>query len=373
MKKRRLKRHIKRTGHAVQQLASLNHGPWRWAVGVQAGLAMGLPVALFTFLENRSFGLMASMGGFTVLYCAARTARERMLALPLVAAGLVAASLLGVLCSGNEWLSMACLVVVAAFACILSLGSGLGPPGPIMFILVAALSAHIAAAAVGPGEAAVPVFKIPLLVAAGAVLAYLIAIIIQALPFMHKPAHPEQGLPPLSLHIRLDKTSKIITARIVAAVILAGLVSRSLEAYRAYWVIITAVAILQAAEDRRLTTVRAIQRMLGTLLGIVLFEGILFIQPSGLLLVLIIMFLQFATEVVVTRNYVLALIFITPLALVNSTIGHATNVSVTMQGRVLDTLLGAAIAMLVLWIVESLWKKIYKPSKAPRFPEAGLS
>ncbi|HRQ51137.1 MAG TPA: hypothetical protein PLR74_11410, partial [Agriterribacter sp.] len=140
MKKRNIRHHIKRAEYTAQKITSLNKGPWRWAAGVQAGLAMGLPVALFTLLGNQSLGLMASLGGFTALYCAARSTRERMFALPLVGAGLVAASSLGVLCSGNEWLGTVCLVVVALLACILSMGSKLGPPGPIMFILVAAVS-----------------------------------------------------------------------------------------------------------------------------------------------------------------------------------------------------------------------------------------
>ncbi|HRP58138.1 FUSC family protein [Agriterribacter sp.] len=367
MKKRNVRHHIKRMGHTAQQVAALNKGPWRWAVGVQAGFAMGLPVALFTFLGNQSLGLMASLGGFTALYCAARSTRERMLALPLVAAGLVAASAIGVLCSGNAWLSMAALVVVAAVACIFTMGSRLGPPGPIMFILVAAVSSHLAAP-VSSGGAAVAGYTVPMLVALGSILAYLAVMAMQALPFLRNPA---AALPPLSLRIRLDKTGRVITARIVAAVMVAKLAASPLAAHRAYWVVIAAVAILQAAKDRRLTTVRAIQRVLGTLLGIVLFEALLFVNPTGFLLVLIIMALQFATEVVVTRNYVLALIFITPLALTNTTIGPNANISVTMQGRVLDTLLGAAIAMLVLWIVESLWKKIYNASKASRPQKQG--
>ena len=66
------------------------------------------------------------------------------------------------------------------------------------------------------------------------------------------------------------------------------------------------------------------------------------------------MLLQFATEVVVTRNYVLALIFITPLALSNSTIGHLAESVVTVEGRILDTFLGAVIAMAVFWAGEAI-------------------
>ena len=34
--------------HAARSLVSLNDVPWRWSAGVQAGLAMGAPLAAFT-------------------------------------------------------------------------------------------------------------------------------------------------------------------------------------------------------------------------------------------------------------------------------------------------------------------------------------
>lgn len=52
--------------------------------------------------------------------------------------------------------------------------------------------------------------------------------------------------------------------------------------------------------------------------------------------------LQGATEVV-ARYYALALLFITPLALVNATVGQAGSALATVQGRVLDMLLGPAL------------------------------
>lgn len=70
-------------------------------------------------------------------------------------------------------------------------------------------------------------------------------------------------------------------------------------------------------------------------------------QPSGLGLVALLMLLQAATEVVVARNYALALLFITPLALINSTAGHAGSSLVPVEGRMLDTLLGAGLALAV--------------------------
>jgi len=111
---------------------------------------------------------------------------------------------------------------------------------------------------------------------------------------------------------------------------------------------------LQSGHNRRLTNIKALHRVLGTLLGVLIFEAIMLVKPSGLLLVMIIAILQFATEVVVGRNYGLALLFITPLALTNSTASATGNINITIQGRMSDMLFGAIIAMLVFWIGEWL-------------------
>jgi uncharacterized membrane protein YccC len=353
MKKRAIRRHIVRTGRAVKSVTTLNDGPWRWEVGVRAGLAMGLPVAIFTFAGNQSLGLMASLGGFTALYCASRNPVERLRILPLVAIGLVIASTLGVLCSANEWLTISCLIVVSALACMLTIGTGLGPPGPIMFVLVAAVSGHLAAPK-SLGGAAVPGKIIPALVAVGAALAYLVVVAPMILPRKRKNIVPATAPVQFFRGIQFDNITASISLRVVAGVIIAALLSRQLGAFRSYWVIIAVVAILQGSHDRRLSFIRAVQRVLGTFLGVLSFELIVMTNPSRIWFILIIMLLQFATEVVVTRNYVLALIFITPLALSNSTIGRLAESNVTVEGRILDTLLGAAIAMAVFWAGEAI-------------------
>jgi fusaric acid resistance family protein len=45
----------------------------------------------------------------------------------------------------NVWLRIVCLVAVAAVACTIVFGVGLGPPGPMQFVLVAGVSSHLAA------------------------------------------------------------------------------------------------------------------------------------------------------------------------------------------------------------------------------------
>jgi len=348
MKKIRFLRHVSNASQAVGTITTLNDAPWRWKQGIHAGLAMGLPVAIFTFAGQQSYGLIASLGGFVALYCADRDMKDRIIALPFVAIGLIIASGLGILSAFNEWLTIACLILVTTLSVIFTIGIQLGPPGPIMFILMTAVSNHLAAPE-RLGGAAVPGHTILILVAIGSAMAYLVILLSMLIrPDGQDGKNTEQR--PLSMDIKFDRLAASMAIRIVLCVIFASVISKPLEVHRSYWVIIAAVAVLQGGNnDKQTTTVRAIQRLLGTLLGVLVFETIAFTEPAGLWIVSIIMLLQFATQVVIARNYTLALIFITPLALVTTTIGYLSDSDVSVQGRIIDTLLGSVIALIVFW------------------------
>lgn len=364
-----MQRYVPRTRRAVRSLIQLHPAPWRWKVGMEAGLALGLPLGLFTALGQQGWGLQAGLGAFTALYGASLSRRDRMDLLPLVAAGLVFASALGVACAGSLWLSNACLVVVSAVACIVALGIRLGPPGPMMFVLVSAVSAHLARPKT-LGGVGLPGLPLVGLVAVGAALAYLVIIAPLLLPSVRRRHGSPLGLRVLYPHFKLDREVALMALRVVMGVLITCLVSRPLGAHRTYWVVLSAVAVLQSSASRQLTTIRGLQRMIGTLLGIGVFELLTLTQPSGLWLVALLMVLQAATEVVVARNYALALLFITPMALLNSTAGHPGNTLISVEGRVFDTLLGATIALLLFWLSEWLVRRLPlfsqpKPADAP--------
>lgn len=135
---------------------------------------------------------------------------------------------------------------------------------------------------------------------------------------------------------------------------LAGLISFPLGIPRAYWVMLAAVAVLQATSGVRYTVTRAVQRI-GTLLGVGVFWLVISLQPQGLWLVLTVCLLQAGIEVVIGRNYGLGLLLITPIALLVSTSGSSSGLGQIIGLRVLDTLLGAVIALIVLFGLEYLY------------------
>jgi hypothetical protein len=344
--------------HAVRSLLSLNEAPWRWSAGVQAAFASGVPLAAFTVAGHQSLGLIAVLGAFTALYCANLPLSDRLSALPLVGVGFVIASVLGVLCAANAWLTSACFIVVAVLACTIAFRVDLGPPGPMQFVLVTGISGHIAAPA-ELGGASMNGPLIPLLVAVGAISAYLLVIAPLALPSVRRREGKSAGLSAVFPFAPFDEETTVITIRVVAAVAAASLVSLPLGVNRTYWVVMVAGAVLQASHVRRLTVIRTIQRVLGTVVGVGVFALLVAVQPSAIWLVAVVALLQLAIEVVVGRNYGLALIFITPLALLISRAVRPDDPVVLAGERIGDTVLGAVVAMVVLWTGE--WVRAQRP------------
>ena len=124
---------------------------------------------------------------------------------------------------------------------------------------------------------------------------------------------------------------------------------RSLD--HAYWAMAAAVLMLHQGFDWRRTVQRGIERTLGTWIGLVLAGGILIAAPGGPWLALIVGALQFLIEMFVVRNYTVAVIFITPAALTIASGGHhLANVPDFLLARGIDTVIGCAVALLVLWL-----------------------
>jgi uncharacterized membrane protein YccC len=92
-----------------------------------------------------------------------------------------------------------------------------------------------------------------------------------------------------------------------------------------------------------------VERMSGTLVGLLLAGVILAVHPQGLWLVLTLMSLQFVIEMSVTRNYALAVVFITAAALTIAAGGHPVpDVGHMLWVRGVDTFIGCATGLAIL-------------------------
>lgn len=119
-----------------------------------------------------------------------------------------------------------------------------------------------------------------------------------------------------------------------------------------YWAIAFSALVLHQGGPRVARTYRAVHRLLGTVAGLGVFLILSLLQPAGWWIVALVVGFQFVIELLVTRNYGLTVTLITPLALLISSGGRFEGDQWVLVGeRLLDTIVGVAVALVVLWAV----------------------
>jgi hypothetical protein len=315
-----------------------SRGP-RWPLATQAASAIALPIAVMTLLGQSAWGYVAASGAFAILYAGSAAVADRLRIVPFAALGLLASGALGVLLAGDALRVSIGVIVVAIVSAALAFGFRLGPPGPLFFVLIFGLSAHV----VADGAIAPSVYLAAL--AAGLVFSLLIA----ATPLVlrrHRSttARPLRDLLPGP---SLDADARMLLLRVSLVAIIGVLLGLVVDPDRTYWIVGSGVAVIGVAAVRRAAFERGLHRMLGTVVGAGLYLALALLHPSGLWLALLLGALQFTIELVVVRHYALALVFITPLVLLLTGAATGSMGSLDVVGeRIVDTLVGAALGAL---------------------------
>ncbi|WP_235846867.1 FUSC family protein [Neobacillus soli] len=145
-----------------------------------------------------------------------------------------------------------------------------------------------------------------------------------------------------------DKNSIVFLSAIRYGAILtiAAIVAYSFDFYRSFWIPLSCAAVMLGSTIMS-TFHRAIQRTLGTIIGILAASIILSAKPQGILIVFIIFALTTLTELYIVRNYALAAMFITPNALlIAESSTHLHKLSFFATARIIDVLIGCFIGLL---------------------------
>ena len=161
----------------------------------------------------------------------------------------------------------------------------------------------------------------------------------------------------VSLPTRLAPAWTWQPVRFVVAVGVAGTLATALSAVlgvgHPYWAMVAAVAPLTARGVSR-QMVRAGHRIIGTLLGLVTGAALLVLGLGPVATVLVVVVLQVLTELVVGRNYGLAMLFITPLALLMGQLASPRPAASLLLDRGVETLVGGAVAVAIVLLEQSL-------------------
>ncbi|OAH57745.1 hypothetical protein AWH48_01620 [Domibacillus aminovorans] len=114
-----------------------------------------------------------------------------------------------------------------------------------------------------------------------------------------------------------DKNSIVFLSSVKYGTVLtfAAIIAYTFDFNRSYWIPLSCAAVMSGATIIA-TFHRAVQRFLGTIVGILVASIILSSTPQGYIIAIIILVLTFFTELFIVRNYGFAAMFFTPSALI---------------------------------------------------------
>ncbi|MDW4905758.1 FUSC family protein [Streptomyces sp. ADMS] len=135
-----------------------------------------------------------------------------------------------------------------------------------------------------------------------------------------------------------------LAARTALGCALAGYASLALGIGRPYWALVTAASLYQA--NVTLTWNRTVQRTVGNLAGVLLFAALVPLAHLGpIALVLCCLALNFGAEALMSRNYWLGSVCVTPMALLVTEFTGFQDPGRLMAERIVDTFVGALLGL----------------------------
>lgn len=297
---------------------------------VQATVSVTGAVLLVVLLDRTAWTAYAAFGAFAATYGRGQPPTERLrrqaLGALLLVTCVTAGAAVGTLADRDWWLVLGGGVVAAIGSAVVALEEW-RPPGPVFLVF------GFGAVASVPQEPG----SVPVALAVSAASAGFAFLVGNGATLLRRTPHR-----PVPLRRRLTWHPALAGL----AVVLAGGLSTLLGIGHPYWSMVAAVAVV-AGRDRRHRWERALHRVGGTLAGLVVAAGLLVVVDDPLVAVLAVGVLQLLTELVVTRHYALALLFITPLALLMGQLAAPRPVGSLLLDRGVETVVGAVVALLV--------------------------
>lgn len=303
-------------------------------VAARAGVSIGVPLLTLWLTGHAGWAMYAAFGSFTSVYgrSLAHVPRMRMqLGAGITQTLAVSAGAVLATVPGNGWLIVAVVTVCAMLASLASSRLSWHPTGPMFSVFGVSAVASVPA----------PASQIPVAFAVtGASAAF--AVIIAGAGRIRASARPS----PAGADA-VGRVSRGEALRYGAAVLAAGTAATAAGIGHPYWSMVAAVAAVTGPDTTARLT-RAVHRIAGTLAGVLVAAALLAPHLPVPAIIVIVALLQGGTELLVGRNYGLALMLITPLALMMGELAHPVAEGALLYDRAAQTALGAAIGMVVI-------------------------
>jgi hypothetical protein len=325
-------------------------------VATRAAVAAVVPLAILVAIGHVELAPYAAFGGMTAIFGRGEAYRGRIRTATVAGVALVVSVALGVavaVTGGGVPLTAVALVIVLVAGVLTVNVARLGPPTPLFFVFAVLVCASVRT----PGEEAW--LRIGVAAAAAAfawalsLSGWLLRRVAGRREASASPFKPLRSPAPMRWEALRDAAVWRTIAQHVLAGLVAGAIALALGIGHPYWAVVSVAAVIPPAGAAHSVS-RAWHRVFGTLAGVVVTWLILLPDPPVWVLVLVVAIAQFGAEVFVGRHYGAALVFITPLALVVAHLGQPVPVGTLLVDRVVETVLGCAVAILAVLTARAL-------------------
>lgn len=324
----------------VQDLRRVGPGAVNGLTATRVGVAVAVPLLTLVAIDRLEWAAFCAFGAFTAIYGRVLSRRDRAVQQAQVGLALVAAITMGTVAALSPhptfWIVVGGSVTAMLMAVLADIAEWKPPGG--LFALFA-----FAVCATQPDATGRTVLIAAGLGGATAVLSIAVCSI------GPQGTHPAPtARRPLREHLADPSTIRHAVRHLVAP-LLTGALAVALDIGHPYWGMVASIVPLTSPSLRDMLF-RGVHRLLGTALGLVLTALILAPGPGPVTLVVVVIASQVLTELIVMRNYALALVFITPLALLMGQIVHPLPTSDVVVQRGVETLIGVLVGLAVAWV-----------------------
>ncbi|MFJ3404503.1 FUSC family protein [Promicromonospora sp. NPDC090134] len=318
----------------------LHVGPYggELPVALRAAASVAVPMLVLWATGHLEWSLYATFGAFTSLFGRTVPIRPRLVMQVQAGAVLVASVLVGTLIAvlasavpGTGWVVVPVAALWATGVAIVSHRLRWHPPGPLFPVFALGACSSVPA---GAGSLVVAL--------AVAVAAVLFALALTAALARFEPGPAPATRAPSATGPEWTLSHYLV--RYAAGVAVAGAIATAVG--HPYWAMVAAV-VPMSAPDASGALMRAAQRLAGTLVGVLLAWALLTAGPPPLVVIAVAALLQAGAELYVGRNYAVAMLFITPLALSMTHLAHPVPVAGLVSDRAVDTLIGVVVAVVI--------------------------
>lgn len=322
----------------LHSLVQLKETERLWHIPLLASLCVGLPILIGFYLGHPEFGLGACISGFVILYLPPTSVTHRMITLIGASYGFLIAFTLGIATSFHPVVSAVSLGVFAFIVHWVTNYLGMRPPGNFFFLMIAAIA----------GCMPFDLNTIPLrvgLMALGSMLAC-------TLGFFYS-LYITRKYPPVTEPVKRKSRYTSIFESVILGVFMAisVLAGHFMTENNPYWVPVSCMAVMQGVGLQHVWQ-RSFQRIVGTIIGLGLAWVLLKLEMNMLQTFISIMLLQFIMEMLIVRNYALAVIVMTPLTIfLAESHTPAIDPDILVFARLKDIVIGSLIGAVAGWFV----------------------